>query len=315
MSFLDDILNFTKNIFTSKSEQKTVVSLREQTQELQKSRTRIIQENKLLKYKEKTKIIDNPEFLSLVTNLEEKMNQYPLMEFDDDFFKIKDFLDTKLDDKSYFLLNYDKVYKFSKSNYSLTKYFAESHWCEYNESRGYACDDNKPLSVTVNEKLLLSCAMYGDQLTIFTNNPENKIYEQLKNADIKHVGSSVDEWTSTFLIIEKNLSLSDPYVLKILLKNSEIGKINDYFSRKIKGKSFGEIYKEIGFLETSNFYYTAKNEFKQNNFTFKDKLDELLPDKEKSVMLDKLINILPEIYPDTENVSKQNDIDKDDIIK
>ena len=46
MSFLNDILNFTKNIFTSKSEQKTVVSLREQTQELQKSRTRIIQENK-----------------------------------------------------------------------------------------------------------------------------------------------------------------------------------------------------------------------------------------------------------------------------
>lgn len=32
MSFLDDILNFTKNIFASKSEQKTVVSLREQTQ-------------------------------------------------------------------------------------------------------------------------------------------------------------------------------------------------------------------------------------------------------------------------------------------
>ena len=311
-----NIFEYIKNIFASKSEQKTVVSLREQTQELQKSRTRIIQENKLLKYKEKTKIIDNPEFLNLVTNLEEKMNQYPLMEFDDDFFKIKDFLDTKLDDKSYFLLNYDKVYKFSKSNYSLTEYFAESHWCEYDENRGYACDDNKPLSVTIDKKYLLFCAMYGDQLTVFVNNPKNKYYEQLKNADIVHIGSSVDEWTSTFLIIEKNLSLSNPYVLKEILKSSNYPAVMYYFNNKLKGKSFGEIYKEIGFLETSNFFYDAKNAFQTMSFlNFKDKLDELLPDKEKSVMLDKLINVLPEIYPDTENVSKQNDIDKDGIIK
>ena len=280
------IFNTFKNIFNKQNNEYNLISKSQNV--LEKSQERLEQEKQLDEYKKVSKRINNSGLNLLLRTVEEKMSNNPYMTFDMDFIDIKDYINNNLTDKDKFLL-LNKVYKFSKSNQEFTKYFAESHWYEYKEKQGYAYDNGKPLSVTTNAKRILFCAMYGDQVTIFENNPENKYYEQLKNADIKDIGTMFSEYQSDFLIINKNLSLSDPYVLKTILKTSDPYALRDYFNRTVKGKTFDQIYDEIGFSETAKFFRKAKECFDKYGLKFCEKLDEILPDKDRDKMLDNFI--------------------------
>lgn len=64
---------------------------------------------------------------NVLSDLEKKMNQHSLIEFDEDIQNIKSII-AALPDKEKLLFNYDMGYKFSKSNEKFAQYFSEGHF-------------------------------------------------------------------------------------------------------------------------------------------------------------------------------------------
>lgn len=147
------------------------------------------------------------------------MNQYNLMEFDVDIQNIESIIDA-LPNKERLLFNYDMGYKFSKSNEEFAQYFSEGHFTNYPEMSYVETKNSVGLSFNANKNCLLYCAVYGDQLTQIPLNVEHPYYDKLKDANIRYRGGVFDEYYSNILLTGKNISLSNPYVLKDIIKLS-----------------------------------------------------------------------------------------------
>lgn len=252
----------------------------------QKSIKRLEQEKIINDWKIKLKKISIPTLENALSDLEKKMNQYSLIEFDEDIQNIESIIDA-LPDKERLLFNYDMGYKFSKSSEEFTQYFSEAHFTNYPEMCYVETKNGVGLSFTANKNCLLYCAVYGDQLTQIPLNVEHPYYDKLKDANIGYRGGVFDEYHSNILLTGKNISLSNPYVLKDIIKLSSNQAILSFLHplhfTKNECKNLGEIYRKIGFFETAEFYRDIVN-VKNKGKDIKQVIDEILPDKNENIL-------------------------------
>jgi hypothetical protein len=214
------------------------------------------------------------------------MNQYSLMELDEDIQNIENIIDA-LPDKERLLFNYDMGYKFSKSSEEFAQYFSEGRFTNYPEMSYVETKNSVGLSFTANKNCLLYCTVYGDQLTQIPLNVEHPYYDKLKEANIGYRGGVFDEYHSNILLTGKNISLSNPYVLKDIIKLSSNQAILFFLHplhfTKNECKNLGEIYRKIGFFETAEFYRDIVN-VKNKGKDIKQVIDEILPDKNENIL-------------------------------
>lgn len=151
----------------------------------EKSIKRLEQEKIINDWRTRLKKIYIPSLENALSNLEKKMNQYSLMEFDEDIQNINNII-AVLPDKERLLFNYDMGYKFSKSSKEFIQYFSEGHFINYPEMSYVETKNDVGLSFTANKNCLLYCTVYGDQLTQIPLNVEHPL--QFTNNECKNLG-------------------------------------------------------------------------------------------------------------------------------
>lgn len=172
----------------------------------EKSIKRLEQEKIVNNWKIKLKKVSIPTLENALSDLEKKMNQYSLIEFDEDIQNIARLIET-LPHKENLLFNYNMGYKFSKSSEEFTQYFSECHFANYSEMSYVETKNDEGLSFTANKKCLLYCAVYGDQLTQIPFNIEHPYYEKLKDANIEYDGGVFEAYHSNILLTGKNINV------------------------------------------------------------------------------------------------------------
>ncbi len=244
------------------------------------------QEKKIINWKIKLRKISFPKLEDMLNNLEKKINKCSLMELNEDIQKIEILIE-KMPVKEKILFNYDMGYKFSKSKKEFTQYFSEGHFINYPEMSYVETSNNVGFSFTASKNCLLYCAIYGDQLTQIPLNIEHPYYDKLNDAVVGYRGGIFEEYYSNILLTGKNISLSNPYVLKEIIKLSSDRAIRSFFRPLLftnnRCKDLGEIYRKIGFVETSDFYRDLSN-VNDKGQEVKQVIDKILPNKNESIL-------------------------------
>lgn len=166
------------------------------------------------------------------------------------------------------ITNHTIGYKFSKSSESLCEFFAENFYENYSEFKFVKARNDVGLSFTLNKSCLLSCAIYGNQLTQIVFNKEHPFYYKLSEAKINYRGLVFDEYYSNILLIGKNISINNPHLLKELIILSNPTAIIYFINFKTNkyNLNMGEIYKTINYYETADFYYSIRSMLIKNNY-------------------------------------------------
>lgn len=190
------------------------------------------------------------------------------------------------------IANETLFYKASKSQQSYTTYFHEDFFYEYKEySKNYA-NHNYGISTCGNLEKLCGCCIYGDQLTQIIIDKENPYFEELKQSlrvnDSPSIREKYAEIVSDFVVVGRNISLKDPYVLKDIFKHADRQSLFTFFrfEDEANGEKIEDVYRKLGFEESYDFVTKVRQSFKDNivlndDFAaFRANLEEFLPYKE-----------------------------------
>lgn len=185
-------------------------------------------------------------------------------------------------------------YKASKSNEEITQFFHEDFFYNYKEYSKNEAKHNYGMSTCGDLSKLCGCCIYGDQLTQVIIDPQNPFYEELSKSlrinESATIKEKYAEIVSDFLIVGKNISLNDPYVLKDTFRLADKTALFTFFNFRDERNflPIENVYRNLGFIQTADFVSKARKSFElnikiNNNIeAFRRDLENILPHKENA---------------------------------
>lgn len=176
-----------------------------------------------------------------------------------------------MDKKVKQLINNKHVfYKASKSSEEITQYFHEDFFYNYKEYSKNESKHNYGMSTCGDMSKLCGCCIYGDQLTQVIIDPQNPFYEELSKSlrinESATIKEKYAEIVSDFLVVGKNISLNDPYVLKDAFRLADRTSLFTFFNFRDE-RSFlpiENVYRNLGFNQTADFVDRVRKSFELN---------------------------------------------------
>ena len=111
-------------------------------------------------------------------------------------------------------------YKISKSEPTVAKLCYEGHYKKY--APGTVVRSNDYFLSFVRSENVISCMVYGDQLTEIIIDPSHPLFEEIADEEMESLSSGLGELRARAVIAGKSYSLSEPETIeKIILMTSE----------------------------------------------------------------------------------------------
>lgn len=227
-----------------------------------KSNRRLQQEKQIEEWAHKAQNLSSSTLYKEIQRINKKIKLTFKDNLDDDIIRITQIIGN-LSKKGTLIFENQMGYKFSKSDSSYAELFSEKRFVNYPEyGIAYAKGDMGLSFTTIRVKLLV-CACYGDQLTQIPFNASHPHFNELKENTNKYsiTSNSFEEINASPLLVGKNISMKNPYVLKeLILLSCQDGYYSDidfFFKPIMCGNSritLGKIYQEIGFDDTAHFF-------------------------------------------------------------
>lgn len=191
-------------------------------------------------------------------------------------------------------------YKFSKSSQELAskEVFYEHAYTGYPENSVVTAGSDYGLSFCMKPEKILACARYGDVLTQVIVDPDKMSARDIKKD--KYEYCHIEEWQPYSEIraqrihTGKNFSVADPSVLRECMAKADASSLDIFFSNTAAALDKIEVlYGKLGFIESMKMVETMRPYYKEfismddNVLAFRQKLDELFPQKETDFTFEK----------------------------
>lgn len=114
-------------------------------------------------------------------------------------------------------------YKLSKSNPSVAKLCYEGHFKKYDPDTIVRSNDY--FLSFVQAENVISCMVYGDQLTEIIIDPSHPLFEEIADEEMESLSSGLGELRARAVIAGKSYSLSEPETIERIIQMTSESKL------------------------------------------------------------------------------------------
>lgn len=173
----------------------------------------------------------------------------------------------------------ESFWKFSRSSENVP--CAENLYAHYIPGEIVTADDKFKFLSFVPSEYAGVCSMYGDQLTEFNFDIDNKSFQKIAHQEVRYYANTFHEYDAKQLLVKQNYSLEDLDTIRTIIQMGNAKSIRTLVCNPLD--PYGKRYEQLGFYDTRNFLKYIWDTYDQltydNDVTYvKSHIDDIIRD-------------------------------------